>query len=273
MPLREVTLFEIDRDRVPASSPGAALSLSQAIATVLIPGLQGESYGRAWRLGRTHVLGDDENILWGKIGFEREGSASRYDPDLEDFVPIEGTIGSASYTYYALDIADGFLAAEEAPPDIYHASVRAGFNALMRELPDLGLSIDYVRVEPNFEEWLDEVDVVLRLHLTINRPNPTFPQGQEAIEHLMGYNAKRLELNMISDDDDSLALDGDGLVGLGNFAADLGRATATGRRDGERTNFDSASERESTKVDIPNEFVEEQRGRFLAEVLKRLRGR
>jgi hypothetical protein len=117
MPNRRVTLMRISRQV--GADEEVARNFAQDIVAALDPGVSTTRYSRTWRLSQPQLT-ENNDVLWGKIGFvrQRDESAVRYDEDQHDFVTIPGTLGHGSFCYYALDLRTRHLLFEERRPDI-----------------------------------------------------------------------------------------------------------------------------------------------------------
>lgn len=249
------------------------LSLPQAIGQALSPSISADYYRRIWRISRPSLL-NDANVIYGRIGFERETNANRFDEDVEDFVEIPDTEGNAEFTQYVIDLEKGIIAAEEALPDIDATSLRVAFRGILKETyADLGLSVDFVQDEREFGEWLNDADSISRITISFHTPNPHFPQGadtaQAFIEH---WNAKSVQVTAHAPANESLTVEDTELEDLSEYAHRYGRVTARGISDGQPVEYRSEATRLVTAIERPDDDTQEQLSRRLLGLLRSIVG-
>ncbi len=170
--------------------------------------------------------------MWGRIGYERESSASVYNEETEDFEILPGTEGHASFTHYAINLENGRIAAEETYRTLTVASIRARFRGILNETFSevLGLTVDFLVDEQDFERWLEEVDSVARVTVSFHLPNPHFPQGSEtAKDFLEHWKAKSVLVTAVAPAGESLQVSDTELEDLSIYAHRYGRVKAQGQ--------------------------------------------
>jgi hypothetical protein len=144
--------------------------LEAALIASLVPGTMVERYDRLWRLGPPAT---EARKLHGKVGYQSAGNLNEiWDDERLDFVGVP----QGQSTPYAIDLESMLIAFQVRGQQIKKNTFRGNFQGLLRQASnhDWIVRLEGVAQLP-WEEWLDHIDRLVKLDVTMNRPNPRYP--------------------------------------------------------------------------------------------------
>lgn len=225
--------------------------LTEELMKALVPGTQVEHRQREWILGRVVDAGD---IVNGKIGFERTGSGSRFDREVNDFVNQAREDGT--YSLFAIEVDTLRVAFQTRSQTIKPQSFVGALQALLNHAsPTERWRVEHDRTDEEFTEWLARVARIERVRVKVRRPNPRY--RHDKVETLIeGLNADTAELKAKAAPDDPQGIDrnDDLLQQLIGHADRYGSVDARGvDQEGHRVEYHSSRKTEEVEVEVDPE--------------------
>lgn len=257
MPRRRLFVLRIVRDEAAQLSLFQSSSFRQDVLAALDPEVAATRYGRTWRLSQPRIE-NHEGWLWAKLGFERRAPSERtfYDIATHDFVSVPGDAEQGTFSHFVLDLETQYLCFEERPPEIRLGSFKGALDALLSQRHrEYRLTAEVVPDVEHFEQWLGQVDSVLKFRVDLRRPNPNFAQRPESIRRLLETtNAAKVSLEAIAGEGESLDVVNSDLKSYTDYTSEgYGEVRATGEAAGRRRYFQSGRHMKSGDIRIEKE--------------------
>lgn len=223
--------------------------LPEELRKALVPGTRLEHYQREWILGQ---VVDEEDVIFGKLGFERMATGSRFDTEAQDFVTQQREDGT--YSLFAIDVNGLRVAFQTRGQTIKPQSFVGALQALLNTAsPTERWRVEHDRTEEQFASWLGRVRRIERVKVRVERPNPNY-HGRDKVESIIeGLNAEVAELSAKADPDDPQGLDrqDDLLQQLVGHADRYGSVDARGEDDeGQRVEYHSGRKTDEVEVEV-----------------------
>ncbi len=164
------------------------------LVSLLVPGASTERYQRTWHVGRTAI---EDDILYGRLGFEGSGTADLWNEDRKDFEEARTPAGVASP--FAIHLTDLSLVFQTRGQDIRVTSFIGAMRGILRDASDQDWRIETARSHMSFDEWRSTVTRVTQMRFTLRPPNPNY-EGRPDLERLIaGANLSAADLTLRSD--------------------------------------------------------------------------
>jgi len=177
-----MALFEL-------ASPGLELS------RLLVPGATVERYSRIWHVGKTET---DDDVLFGRLGFEGSGIADLWSDQELDFQETPTPAGVAAP--FAISLTTLALAFQTRRRDIRVTSFTGALQGILREVSGQDWSVEAYRTQMTFAQWLASVDRVTEMRFRFNPPNPNY-EGRPTLQKLIeGASLSAADVVLRSDD-------------------------------------------------------------------------
>jgi hypothetical protein len=145
----------------------------------LAPGASTERYQRVWHVGRTEV---EDDILFGRLGFEGSGHADLWNEDDKDFQEARTPAGVAAP--FAVQLSDFRLVFQTRGQDIRVTSFIGAIRGILRDGTGQDWRVEAIRREMSFPEWRRTVDRVIQMRFSVEPPNPNY-EGRPDVERLI----------------------------------------------------------------------------------------
>jgi hypothetical protein len=256
-----ISFAEITIAGTPAAGTQVPLmGLAAALRESLRPGTSVTRYDRVWHIGQNDR---DGGYIVGRIGFEREGQTI-WSEKAKDF-RVGRTGGSTSRFVIDTEASSESpetlnLAFQLRPGIIEPGTFRYNFQALLNTAVEEDgapwrWSVSLKGVEqPSWEKWQEEVERIVRLRITMHRPNPRFP-GDKVEALFEGAKLKAAEMALTAKDGESIDLDEEFVMQAIELAKDHGHIKATGEVvEGGATRpveWSDAAEKAAVKKEVP----------------------
>jgi hypothetical protein len=163
----------------------------------MIPGTSDERYGRIWLMGQHTQL--DNGRIYGRIGFQQAGTPSEiWNPDTKDFEAQRLVLGQTSP--FLVD-PDSLRVAFQLRPGVIDPTTFTGnFQALLNRASQVyrWRVQTLVRGIP-WEQWVEQVDRVIELRITVTRPNPHYGDGRFVHDLIEDVKAKSVVIDAKAD--------------------------------------------------------------------------
>lgn len=155
----------------------------QELRSSLRPGEAITRYNKTWRMARWT---EDNGYIFGRIGFQREiGRTEVWDDRIQDFVAQAMRGGQTSP--FAIRLSNRRVVFQLRSNEIERGSFTGALQALLNEASKAykwRVLID--RAEVPWEIWIESVERVTKLAVTVRAPNPDY-QGKDEIEDLLEH--------------------------------------------------------------------------------------
>lgn len=176
----------------PAQPP--LVPLDEYIVDRLSPGRSVTRYSREWIIGKTQRDGD---VLSGRIGFRgAEEVAEVYDDRVKDFREVAVPAGLA--VQFAVDLAQLRLAVQPRGSAIKLNGLIGAFRALLSE-GEHTWRVSSPGKKTTYQEWLQTVDKVLEVKLSVRKPNPHYRDTPDLEALLEQAEAEAAKVTLRSD--------------------------------------------------------------------------
>lgn len=224
--------------------------MKEALLESLVPGTSVQRHRRQWKMARFEHSG---NYVTGRIGFVAPGSTEElWNEKEQDFEPKRLTVGSTSPFSILMQPQEGpfRVAFQLRGSRIKLHTFTTNLQALLNERAP-GRTRWSVEPELNverFEEWVDRVDKVVRLSITLEKPNPHYKR--ESVEEVVeGMKARMVFLQAQSDDglDVNDAFIQDAIEHAGQY----GKYSAAGEKKGKRLLYRSRQRGSAERKELP----------------------
>jgi hypothetical protein len=146
---------------------------------VLVPGATTERYARLWHIGRTDV---EDNVLYGKLGFEGSGVADLWNEENKDFEEASTPSGVAAP--FAIELSRRRLVFQTRGQDIRVTSFTGALQGILRDATQQDWRVETDRTQMSFAQWRGTVEKVTQLRFNITPPNPHY-EGRPSVERLV----------------------------------------------------------------------------------------
>lgn len=168
---------------------------ADAVRSILVPGASTERYSRTWHVGRTEL---EDNILYGRLGFEGSGLADLWSEEDKDFQETQTPAGVASP--FAIQLSHLRMVFQTRGQDIRVTSFTNALRGILRDASEQDWRVEADRREVSFTQWRATVDKVVQMRFFVEPPNPNY-EGRPDIERLIeGASLSAAELVLRSDD-------------------------------------------------------------------------
>lgn len=149
---------------------------AEVLLDSLTPGTQVTRYRRVWRLARISQQG---GFVRSRIGFEREGAtAELWDERAQDFYPAKLLEGATSP--FVASLQTGVVAFQIRPGVIRRQTFAGALQALLNESSEsVEWRVEDLVREIDWDTWLTQVDRVVEVRVTVERPNPTWGKRRQ----------------------------------------------------------------------------------------------
>lgn len=151
----------------------------EELIRALAPGASTERYQRVWHVGRTEV---EDDILFGRLGFESSGHADLWNEDDKDFQEARTPAGVAAP--FAVQLSDFRLVFQTRGQDIRVTSFIGAIRGILRDGTGQDWRVEAIRREMSFPEWRRTVDRVIQMRFSVEPPNPNY-EGRPDVERLI----------------------------------------------------------------------------------------
>lgn len=216
----------------------------------VVTGTHVEHYRRRWTMGPSAVHG---HSLVGTIGVQSEtgGKADLWDDQLNDFV--EHSLPEGVKTPWAINLRTMRIAFQLRKG----IDKRQGFAGAFRRLLNEAGGAELWNVEPEtamaeWSDWVEAVDRITRLTVSLDRPNPHYGDRDEIEEAIEASHARKIRLTVEAQEGESIDPDGPELLreGIEHADAGYGRYTAVAEVGGGTTRFDSRNRSTPPEVEV-----------------------
>lgn len=177
--------------------------LPDQLREALKPGQSVQHYQRTWILGQTT---ESDGVIFGRLGFERASSGTRFDRETRDFVTERRADGT--YSVFGIAVAEMRVAFQTHGQTIKPQSFVGALQALLNESsPTERWRVEREYTPQTWQTWLADVERIDKIKVRVRRPNPDY-QGRSKVEGLLeGLNAEVAELQAKADADDPQGID------------------------------------------------------------------
>ena len=166
-----------------------------ALVRILVPGASTERRRRIWHVGRTWV---DNDILFGRLGFEGSAAADLWNEKDKDFEDTRTPSGVAAP--FAVRLSDLRLVFQTRGRDIQVTSFTDAMRDILRDTSGQDWRIETARNEMSFYEWRRTVDRVTLMRFNVEPPNPNYRDRPDLERLIEGASLSAAELVLRSDD-------------------------------------------------------------------------
>lgn len=182
---------------VPPSQPSLLPEDAPALQLVRIlhPGASTERYQRTWRVGRTQV---EEDILYGRLGFEGSGLTDLWNEENKDFQEAPTLTGLVAP--FAIALSDLRLIFQTRGRDIRINSFTGALRGILRDASGEYWEIEVPRREMSFSQWRQTVDRVIEMRFHVEPPNPNYQDRPDLERLIEGANLSTADIDLRSDD-------------------------------------------------------------------------
>lgn len=213
----------VDPDLLPLEEP---LELLRA---ALRPGTAVERHNRLWRMGQWR---EEDDVIYGRIGFEAAGSPTEiWNENKNDFE--ERVFPSGVTSPFAIRSGDFRIAFQLRGNTIRRQSFIGAMQALLREASSTYWRIDSLTRDIPFAEWTSTVSRVVSLRFRLEKPNPHY--GERDLVRTMVQDAGSVMTNVVMRADegdlDGINVDSDFVAQCIEHAERYGDYGAVGERE------------------------------------------
>jgi hypothetical protein len=145
----------------------------------LEPGASTERYQRIWHVGRTEI---EDDILFGRLGFESSGHADLWDEEDKDFREARTPAGVAAP--FAVQLSDFRLVFQTRGQDIRVTSFIGAIRGILRDATGQDWRVEALRREMSFAQWRETVERVVQMRFSIEPPNPNY-EGRPDVKRII----------------------------------------------------------------------------------------
>lgn len=162
----------------PPDLPGV-VTLERALREALVTGAYATRFRREWRMGRMTSQGQ---VIVGRIGYGTDDTVDIWDEERQDFRQAAVPLGQTSP--FALNVSTGRIVFQRRTT-ISAGSFTGAFALLLNISSSyLGWGVDVDETPESFAEFVDSVDSVQRLTITMRPQNPNY-RGRRTVQHLI----------------------------------------------------------------------------------------
>lgn len=203
---------------LPSDEPSAQL------VRVVVAGATTERYNRIWHVGRTWI---QDNILFGRLGYEGSAAADLWDEERKDFRDTRTPSGVVSP--FAISLRSFLLVFQTRSSDIQVTSFTGALQGILRDASGQEWRIQPARHEIGFREWRNTVGRVTQMRFNVERPNPNYQDRPDVEKLIDGAALSSAEIVLKSDQ--SIYTDADIVLQLlDHVDRGYGRDVAVGER-------------------------------------------
>jgi hypothetical protein len=177
----------------------------EALKQSLVPGTMIERYGRRWYMGQWSQHAN-QDVLLGRIGFERRDTTELWDKSSNDFEPSIFRMGQTSP--FGIRLSDFNVVFQLRSNLIRPTTFTSNLQALLNEAAPIGrwrVSAD-IQGDVEWSDWSSSVDRIVELAVRVDRPNPSYP-SKRVRELVEGTNARMAKIILQADADDLQGID------------------------------------------------------------------
>lgn len=179
----------------------------QELISALAPGASTERYQRVWHVGRIEI---NDDVLFGRLGFEGSGHADLWNEEDKDFQEARTPAGVASP--FAILLSNFRLVFQTRGQDIRVTSFIGAMRGILRDASEQDWRIEAIRREMSFPQWRQTVERVIQMRFSIEPPNPNY-EGRPDIERLI-EGARLSAAEIVLRSEDGIVTDADYVVQL-----------------------------------------------------------
>lgn len=201
MPILRVAFARVLRDENAPVSLFEADDFRESLLQALNPAVSVERYSRSWRLSQP--ITEDEWVT-GRLGFVEPTVTPgiTYSEEDQDFVELEEHHEGGSYSNFAIHIPSQYIVFEIKTQEIRLQSFFGAFKAILEKDQLSRLTAELVFDSAKLNEWLDSVDKVSSIKISLRRPNPDYTGRPEAIRRILEEtNASKVKIEAESEED------------------------------------------------------------------------
>lgn len=223
--------------------------LPESVRLGLTTGSRVRHQRREWILG---AMSEQDEFLFGKLGFEHLTRGSRFDDRTGDFVNEPQDDGN--YSVFGISLESLRVVFQTRGSEISPQSFSGALQALLNANSQTERwRVRRYRSEVTYKAWIGRVERLDHVRIKVERPNPHY-HGNDQVEAIVeGLRAEVAQLSAKADPDDPLGLDKDAdlLNQLVAHGEDYGEVNADGvGADGQKTVFRSGSAAEEITVEL-----------------------
>lgn len=266
MPILRAALARVLRDENAPASLLEEDGFRDALLQALDPAVTVERYSRSWRLSQPTA--EDEWVT-GRLGFLEPATTAgiNYSEDTQDFIEVEEQHAGGTFSNFAVHVPSQYIIFElkPQPNEIRPASFVGALRAILQQDQFARLTAELVFDSAKLNEWLDSVDKVSSIKISLRRPNPDYTGRPESIKRILeATNASKVRIEAESEEEGLEVRDSD-LREYTDYAEDYGSIRATGDKGGRKSQFESS--RNVPQAQISTE-KDESRDSLLAKLKK-----
>ncbi|WP_077077579.1 hypothetical protein [Mycobacterium numidiamassiliense] len=216
---------------IPPAQMGLFGSPTEALIARLSPGNRVTRRGRDWIIGRTQT---DGGVLSGRLGFVADGAVTEvWDEGAKDFRDETTQRGVTTTFAVNIDRLTAFI------QERTHIPINSAITALEeilnegRTQKDLRWSIESRKGTQSLQRWLETVDKVTAVRLTVRKPNPRW-QDARNLQKIM-ENAEAEIANIELENQNGIDINSDF---ISETQSHIDRGYGDGRYEGVRTDDD-----------------------------------
>lgn len=199
-------------------------SSRQELVRALAPGASTERYQRVWHVGRTET---EDDILFGRLGFEGSGHADLWNEEDKDFQEARTPAGVAAP--FAIQLSNFRLVFQTRGQDIRVTSFIGAIRGILRDASGQDWRVAPIRREMSFPQWRQTVERVILMRFSVEPPNPNY-EGRPDVERLI-EGARLSSAEIVLRSEDGIDTDADIVVQLlDHVNRDYGSDVAVGER-------------------------------------------
>lgn len=218
MPTLQLALARVLRHEDAPASFFSPEDFRTNLLNALDPEVSTERYGRTWRISRPQPDGD---WVTGRLGFSSPTVTDSlfYSEEDQDFVETEEQYATGAVSNFAVHVQTQFVVFQLVGRDIRPFSFVGALKDIISG-PLYRLTVERVSDARQLSDWLDTVDRVSEVRISLRRPNPDFSHAPESVRRLIEQtNAARTHMTLTADSEGSgLEINGSDLRGYAEFA-------------------------------------------------------
>lgn len=243
-------------------------AFSDAITSILNPHRTIAKHGRVWRVSLPRT---SDGFVHGRLGFSRSAEAmtALYDEHSLDFIREPVSTARGEFANFTISLRSQILAFETVPGQIARSSFVGRFSDFIT-LAGEPFSLQAITPERRFEQWRRTVDRVVRLDISISRPNPDVTKATErTLKRLTTLSADLLRTTAESAQPEGLNTDAPELGdAIKHASSGYGRYRAVGERGDRQVELDSQAQARSQLIPRDSEQVPEAVQSELARLVR-----
>lgn len=242
MPILRAALARVLRDENAPVSLFDDDGFRDALLKALNPAVSVERYSRQWRLSQPTA--EDEWVT-GRLGFLEPTVTPgiTYSEDAQDFIELEEEHAGGTFSNFAIHIPSQYIIFElkPQPNEIRPNSFVGALKAILQQDQFARLTAELIFDSAKLNEWLESVDKVSSIKISLRRPNPDYTGRPESIKRILEEtNASKVRIEAESEED-GLDVQNSELHEYADYAEEgYGSISATGDREGRKSQFASS---------------------------------